>query len=241
MWVQDHPSLNLCQRSFPLSYQIAELQSENKENRPPRSTRASPRTPPQVIKIGKATGRYKTDRMPVYHLTTPDSDDDNESDRSRDGFVALSTSALAKITGDRTSKWLEDVLKFTISQPPEQKSEDWGQPGLERRNTIDVKRHRVFSTTMEVHPKKQSVVEEKVEVKRSGREGREDAPSSWIASEIFNMATEAEKPRPEKPSGKIPVERDVIDDYGGYDDIESLMGDYFQDLKERGSDGGEDR
>ena len=74
-------------------------------------------------------------------------------------------------------------------------------------------------------------------------EGREEAPSSWIASEIFNTASQAAEPKLQTPE-KIIVEGKIQDDCfegcGAYDEIESLMGDYFEDLKERGSDSGDD-
>lgn len=180
--------------------------------------------------------------MPVYHLTTPDSDDESDDSRPRvGGFVPLSASALAEVTGDRTSKWLEDVLKCTLSEPPEP-GEKQKKVDLERKNTIDVKRHRVFSTTMEIHQKK-PVLAERVETQRPGREGREEAPSSWIASEIFNTASQAAEPRlqtPEKIIEKWNITDDRFENCDGYDEIESLMGDYFEDLKERGSDCGDD-
>lgn len=180
--------------------------------------------------------------MPVYHLTTPDSDD--ESDDSRvgvGGFVPLSASALTEVTGDRTSKWLEDVLKCTLSQPPEPVQKKMNV-GLERKNTIDVKKHRVFSTTMDIHQKK-PVVMGRVETRRPGVEGRDEAPSSWIASEIFNTASQAAESQlqtPEKIIAEGKIKNDCFEACGAYDEIDSLMGDYFEDLKERGSDSGDD-
>jgi hypothetical protein len=180
--------------------------------------------------------------MPVYHLTTPDSDDESDDSRTGvGGFVPLSGSALAEVTGDRTSKWLEDVLKCTLSQSPEPVEKKMNV-GLERKNTIDVKRHRVFSTTMEIHQKK-PVVAERVESRRPGMEGRLETPSSWIASEIFNIASQAAEPKlqtPEKLIIKGKIHDDCFEACGTYDEIESLMGDYFEDLKERGSDSGDD-
>jgi hypothetical protein len=181
--------------------------------------------------------------MPVYHLTTPTSEDE-ESDESREpecltGFVPRSGLALAQVTGDRTSKWLEDLLKFTIPLVPEQ--EKGKEIESERLNTIDVKRHRVFSTTVDVHPKKQAVVEKTIH--RAPREGREEVPVSWLASEIFNTASQAAELKPKEdeiPSGKKPIEMRNVEGSESYDDIESLMGDYFEDLKERGSDCCED-
>lgn len=182
--------------------------------------------------------------MPVYHLTTPDSDD--ESDESREGlggFIPLSASALVQVTGDRTSKWLEDVLKCTISQSPVQIAENV-DIGLEKRNTINVKRYRVFSTTVDIHQKKPTEPE-RVETQRLGREAREEAPSSWIASEIFNTASQAAEPRLQTSEKSVAVAKRQsahgnVNNYGGYDEIESLMEDYFEDLKERGSDCRED-
>jgi hypothetical protein len=244
------------------SYQEPHMSSLDKENIPPtvrtQSTPTSPRTPPHVIKIGKHTGRYKTSTMPVYHLMTPDSD--TESDTSDPkllppiDFIPSSSVLLADVTtreADRTSKWLEDIVKFTMSPECDTKS----QRSLERKNTINVKRHRVFSTSVDIHPRDvkpatPSQVKEDVIRTTVGRKGvGDEQSSSWIASEIFGIAQNqaAELAPGKKYDERIPkLEVDgteTIDNlmgYEGYDDIESLMGDYFEDIKERGSDCGDD-
>jgi hypothetical protein len=233
-----------------------------KENTPPKhkshSTRASPRTPPQVIKIGKHTGRYKTSTMSVYHLMTPDSD--TESDETEPkllppiDFIPSSTSLLADVTTrevDRTSKWLEDIVKFTMTPTEDTKSER----SLERKNTINVKQHRVFSTSVVVHPRDAKSttppqIKEEVKRRRKGRDAvAEEQSSSWIASEIFSIAKNQaagsrvgsksdERKIKEPEDGIRMVESEMV--HEAYDDIESLMGDYFEDLKERGSDCGEE-
>jgi hypothetical protein len=236
--------------------------SMDKENTPPKhkshSTRVSPRTPPQVIKIGKHTGRYKTSTMPIYHLTTPNSDTESDATEPKllppIDFIPSSTTLLADVTTrevDRTSKWLEDIVKFTMTPTEDTKSER----SLERKNTINVKQHRVFSTSVVIHPRDSKSatppqIKEEIKRKRKGREGvAEEQPSSWIASEIFIIAQNqavGSLAGSKSDERQIKVAEDRIKTvesesvYGAYDDIESLMGDYFEDLKERGSDCGEE-
>jgi hypothetical protein len=244
------------------SSQVPHMSSTDKENIPPtirrQSTRTAPRTPPHVIKIGKPIGRYKTSTMPVYHLMTPESD--TESDTSEPkllppiDFVPSSSGLLANVTTreiDRTSKWLEDIVKFTMSPQDDTKSDR----SLERKNTINVKRHRVFSTSVDIQsrdvkPATPPTVKEDVKRAKAGRTDLGDEQSSsWIASEIFSIA---QNQAAELALGKKYDERirkldeegmktaDNVMAYDGYDDIESLIGDYFEDIKERGSDCGDD-
>ena len=124
-----------------------------------------------------------------------------------------------------------------------------------------MKRHRVFSTSVSVQPreiKRKSVAGKKNRRRRSKRDGGEDMGedvSSWIASEIFSIAkTQAAemdlvrvKPgtegidKAEIEKGEVVVEVVEMEvGVGDYDEIESLMGEYFEDVKVVGSDCGND-
>jgi hypothetical protein len=196
--------------------------------------------------------------MPVYHLTTPNSDTESDATEQKllppMDFIPSSTSLLADVTTrevDRTSKWLEDIIKYTMTPTEDTKSER----SLERKNTINVKQHRVFSTSVVIHPRdvKSATppqIKEEVKPRRTGREGvGEEQSSSWIASEIFSIAQNQaagsmvgmnsdERKITVAEDGIRTVESEMV--YEAYDEIESLMGDYFEDLKERGSDCGEE-
>jgi hypothetical protein len=102
----------------------------------------------------------------------------------------------------------------------------------------------------DVKPATPSQVKEDVTRTRVGRKGvGEEQSSSWIASEIFSIAqNQAAELAPGKkhdewiPNLEVDGVRtiDNVMTYEAYDDIESLMGDYFEDIKERGSDCGDD-
>ena len=112
---------------------------------------------------------------------------------------------------------------------------------LERRNTVDIRRHRVFSTRVEVRPREKSIErKEERKVCAGGRDGVEDQPTSWIASEILSIAiiqalgqsreivpggNLAQMSNPEKMGDVIIDECDEE-----YQDIESLIGGYFEDI-----------
>ena len=59
--------------------------------------------------------------------------------------------------------------------------------------------------------------------------------SSCVASEFFSIAETRPVEAKVQPKGDS-----IIGTGDGYDDIESLMGDYFEDIKITGSDCGED-
>ena len=180
-------------------------------------------------------------------MTTASSDSDSESSDSENPLTPVtlvpSSSALADITNEtfdrssETDKWLETMVQFTLKDSPD---------GLERKNTIDIKRHRVFSTTVDVHPRDLQRTSSKTDKKSTEkrREVSQEEISSWIASEIYTIAkTQAEES--ERRLSKQPenVEKDDemerADD--NYDEIENLIGEYFEDLKVSGSNYGEDQ
>jgi len=112
---------------------------------------------------------------------------------------------------------------------------------LERRNTIDIRRHRVFSTRVEVRPREKSIErKEERKVCAGGRDGVEDQPTSWIASEILSTANiQALGQFPEIVSGGNLAEMSNPEEMGNvimdecdeeYHDIESLIGGYFEDI-----------
>ena len=248
------------------------IPKEDKENMSPRPVHlipgiVSPSTPPHVIKIGKPNGRYKTSTMPVYHLTTPDSDSEGTSApvEAKEllpaiDYVPTSAQPLHEITIDRvshTDKWLEEIVKLTLT--PEPKSEITTAPD-QPRNTIDIKRHRVFSTRVEVRPRDKLSPPKEDKLKkvrcRDGQGDQQDRPTSWIASELFSIANitaaslklDVECPPKEERGSEakkaeceevVNVQVDGLRDED-YREIESLIGDYFEDVKIVGSDCSED-
>jgi hypothetical protein len=186
--------------------------------------------------------------MPVYLITTPESETDAASSNSEGShlsplkFRPSSTDALANVAGKRdrvseTDRWVQELLKLTLT-PESQKSKS----SLERKNTVDVKRHRVFSTRVGVQPRDVrrtlSTRKEKRRSKKCGREDTGEEVSSWIASEIFSIAktqaAEVDVPI-KKVEGSGMTGFELAEDY---QDIESLMGEYFEDVKVEGSDCG---
>jgi hypothetical protein len=174
--------------------------------------------------------------MPVYHLTTPDSD--SESSGPQVDFISSSSLALAAVV-DRdsvTDKWLDDVVKFTLPMEPEIP---------QRRNTLNVKRHRVFRTSLDSHSRETRPVTAKGEENVLCDENAVEEPSSWIAAEIFDIARahasemKVAESTVARLNGPTVNSKEVGRD-NGYDDIESLIGDYFEDIKVAGSDCGED-
>ena len=235
---------------------------EDKENispelnippKPPTRT-PSPVTPTHVIKIGKPNGRYKTSTMPVYHLATPDSDSEPSSTQDHQLLPPIdftSTPELQEITLDKqgeTDKWLEEIVRLTL---PKTQCEEVNNAPVENRNTVDIKRHRMFSTRVEVRPRGQSISQkeevEKEKRRSGGRSLMEDPPTSWIASEIFTIANiqamiqeGTSKKKVEKTEEKAEVMSFEGCDDEEYREIESLIGDYFEDVKISGSDCSED-
>lgn len=230
------------------------MMGDDKENvEPSRSRRKSP----QSIKIGKYHGKYKTSTMPAYLMTTPDTDSENEEgEQRRESFVPSSAGALASVTADRTSeteKWVADVVRFTLfaeSRTPR------------KTNTVDTKRHRVYSTTVDVQPRDTRSspssreptppVQEEMETQtlQASDEKTNDFPreeiSSWLGSEIFSIAKVQAK-EPELPSKLLEDVVDVIDlsssleaENEKYDELESLIDEYFEDVKVPGSDDEDD-
>lgn len=221
------------------------------------SARLSPCTPPHVIKIGKHKGRYRTSKMPAHHLTVPDTDSDGEASTSCDKHLPpgeLITSSTGLLDGftaslertNETDKWLEEVIKYTLPYVENTKNVQ----SFERKNTVDMKRHQVFSTSVDVQPREfrraPSSSGGSETPKQVAREcaGAQEV-SSWIASEIFCIAkTHATEPAPpranvEEKEEWASVESEMTTN-NGYGDIESLMGDYFEDIKVTGSDCGKD-
>jgi hypothetical protein len=174
--------------------------------------------------------------MPVYHLTTPDSD--SESSGQQLDFIPSSSLALAAVV-DRvnvTDKWLDDVVKYTLPVEPETP---------QRRNTLNVKRHRVFRTSLDSHPRETRPVTSKGEENVSSDEHAVEEPSSWIATEIFDIARAQASEMKVAESTVVNLNGPTVNNKevgrdNGYDDIESLIGDYFEDIKVSGSDCGED-
>ena len=213
------------------------------------SIRESWQTSPRVIKIGKHTGRYKTSKTPIYCLTAPDYETDTVSSKSREQllppeeFIPDSANAPGRVTGEhdsaaQTDEWVQELSKVSLI-PESTKS----KPSLETRNTVDVKRFRVFSTSVSVQArefKRKSAFQEKK--KRASKTASRDLlgeEASWIASEIFSIA----KTRSEEVDGPGQIWNDFytggLEDVAievDYDEIESLMGEYFQDVKGMGSD-----
>jgi hypothetical protein len=180
--------------------------------------------------------------MSVYHLTTPDTDSE-ASEHPYVDFIPSSSMTLLAAAGDRSSvtdKWLDDVLKYTLAAETN---------GPEQRNTLNVRRHRVFSTSVESHPREvRPVIARNKEGSGEPREdGVAEEPSSWIAAEIFGIAkaqaSEEKGPVYQNESdGRTVIQHEKVDSMrdDGYDDIESLFGDYFEDIKVAGSDCDED-
>jgi hypothetical protein len=181
--------------------------------------------------------------MPVYHMTTPDSESEY-SDTPLENYVPASGLSLAAVV-NRTSvtdKWLDDVVKYTLAgEIPE------------RTKRLNVRRHRVFRTSVESHSrtsldsqirahgdsqsKDQSPTTKDI---KKDEEGVED-PSSWIAAEIFGIAkAQASAEDITKPRYKNSDEIQSIGQDERYDDIESLIDDYFDDVKIAGSDSDDD-
>ena len=194
--------------------------------------------------------------MPAYTLTTSDTDSETSSISGNKllppiDFVSSSTRRLATVTGDfdrtnETNKWLEMLVNPTLSD--DQESVRPQKLILERKNTIDVKRHRVFSTSVEVQLRdvRRTPTSSPETPKRNARQAIVgDEISSWIASEIFNIAKAQAAESELQPTKSDEEKKEVLDNEtlgdDGYDDIESLMGDYFEDIKVTGSDCGEDR
>ena len=126
----------------------------------PSQSRERENTPPEIVPILMVHHHEplrKTSTIPVYHLITLDSDSDTTSSISDNGrellpqvdFIPSSAGAFASVMQDvgrtsETDKLLEDEsVKFTLNNksPP---------TTLERKNTIDVKRYRVFRTRVDV-------------------------------------------------------------------------------------------
>ena len=81
------------------------------------ATRVSPRTPLHFIKVGKQTGPYKSSMMPVYYLTTLDTDSDATTSFASDNgklllplldFIPSSSGALVNVTGEDFEKTSEN-------------------------------------------------------------------------------------------------------------------------------------
>lgn len=192
--------------------------------------------------------------MPAYTLTTSDTDSETSSISEnklllpRD-FIS-SSPRLATVTEDfdrtnETDKWLQMLVNPTFSD--DQESVKPQKMTLERKNTIDVRRYRVYSTSVGVQPRdiRRTPTSSSETLKRNARQGIVcDEISSWIASEIFNIAkaqaAESDlQPTKSDEEKKELLENETLGD-DGYDDIASLMGDYFEDIKITGSDCGED-
>jgi len=227
------------------------MMGDDKENvEPSRSRRKSP----QSIKIGKYHGKYKTSTMPAYLMTTPDTDSENEEgEQRRKSFVPSSAGALASVTADTTTeteKWVADVVRFTLF------AEQSRTP--RKTNTVDTKRHRVYSTTVDVQPRDirsspssreaTPPVQEEMETQtlqasdeKTNDLSREEI-SSWLGSEIFSIAKVQAK-EPELPSKLLEDVVDLMDlsssleaENEKYDELESLIDEYFEDVTVPGSD-----
>jgi hypothetical protein len=193
--------------------------------------------------------------MPIYHLTTPDSDSEPSSTDAQNLLPPIdlsSSTKLQNVTSDRmgqTDKWLEDMVRLTVTRTEVVK------PPLERKNTIDIKRHRIFSTTVEIRPRgpgPSAMAKEERKEKRKSlgvRDILEDPRTSWIASEIFTIANIQamvqggsimdQKGNKDEIQDKMEVLMEECSD-DEYKEIESLIGDYFEDVKINGSDCSED-
>ena len=187
--------------------------------------------------------------MPVFHLTTPNSDSDTSSTNPEEmllpsaDIIPRSSRVLASVTEhpDRTDKWLETVVKYTLENEKKNEPDVELKYSVEKKNTIDVKRHRVYSTRLDVQPKRQPSspnVEEKPKGQRRDLSGSGEL-SSWIASEIFNIAkTQATEVKNLHKKMKKDLEKDKEDvsnvekDILGieYDEVESIIGEYFDDI-----------
>jgi hypothetical protein len=182
--------------------------------------------------------------MPAYHMTTPDTDSENSSSNGKHSspvsFVPSSGKALSAITDmQRTDQWVDEVVKYTLF------AEESSPSPLQRKNTIDVKRHRVFSTTVDVQPRRSPSVKSNSapKLKLPEMDSFREEVSSWIASEIFDIAkAQAEESenitniKAESLEGCDNRDEGKLDIVDTYDDVESLMGEYFEDIKVAGSD-----
>jgi hypothetical protein len=179
--------------------------------------------------------------MPVYHLTTPTSD----SEYSTPEFNPYTPSSAAPLAvvqrASVTDKWLDDVVKYTLAmETPERRNMNVEanksverNTSVERKNTLDIRRHRVFRTSLESHSREEVREMRSITPVVVMKEKYVEEPLSWIATEIFDSATLAAEEMKLKESVKQQAV-EVADDQ--YDDIESLIGDYLEDIKVAGSD-----
>jgi hypothetical protein len=136
-----------------------------------------------------------------------------------------------------TDRWVAELVKMTL-----ERKEGTGmaeKAGKGKSGAVDVKRHRMVSTKCAVGVRRRSVVPRprvRSSVARAG-DAVQDPISSWIASEIFTIAAmqalESTEADAKAEDGDTCVEggSDVA-----YEDIESLIGDYLEDVKVTGSD-----
>jgi hypothetical protein len=192
--------------------------------------------------------------MPVYHLTTPTSDSEYSTPEFNP-YTPTSAAPLAVVQrGSVTDKWLDDVVKYTLAmETPERTPERRNMNveanktvernmNVERKNTLDIRRHRVFRTSLESHSREEVREMRSITPVVVMKEKYVEEPLSWIATEIFDSATLAAEEMKLKASVKqaTPGKEqemqavEVADDQ--YDDIESLIGDYLEDIKVAGSD-----